>query len=134
MPNENEKLTINLGVVELAQIDVLVEQGIYSNRSDFIRSSVRKHLEHYRDKIENTLIPVSDQKTWRWTLGVLRLSKNELLGLADDNATISISVIGMLVINTDISPELFIKTVKQVSLRGKLVASDEIRNIIKQMN
>ena len=133
MSNENEKLTINLGVVELAQIDVLVEQGIYSNRSDFIRSSIRRYLESYKDKIENVLQPVSGRRNWRWTVGILTINKGTLLSLVDENATIRLSVIGMLYVENDVSAELFKKAVKQVNLRGKLVASDEIKSVINSL-
>ena len=62
MPNETEKLTINLGVVDLAQVDVLVDQGLFSNRSDFIRTDTRKQLELYKDKIELSLTPIPSKK------------------------------------------------------------------------
>jgi Predicted transcriptional regulators containing the CopG/Arc/MetJ DNA-binding domain len=130
--NETEKLTINLGVVELAQIDVLVEQGIYSNRSDFIRSSVRKQLEVHNDRIEQLLTPIPSQKDWVRVIGIWTVSKEDLEELAKDNEKLNISVIGMLIIARDISVELFEKTVNHVSIRGKLIAPDEVKRIIEK--
>lgn len=133
MSNETEKLTINLGVVELAQIDVLVEQGIYSNRSDFIRTAIRKQLETHKEKIELSLSPISNERDLTKVIGILRISKKDLEKLARQNKKLAISTIGMLVIDTDISVELFESTVESVLLRGKLVASKEIKRIIEEL-
>jgi len=148
MANETEKLTINLGVVELAQVDVLVEQGIYSNRSDFIRTAVRNHLKDYNEKIERRLTPVgSSKELWTGGIGIISIPKSTLeelvvKGKKQEEATggllgiskLNISVIGMLILSTDISAELFEKTVAKVSIRGKLIASPEIKDIINKMN
>lgn len=135
MANETEKLTINLGVVELAQIDVLVEQGIYSNRSDFIRTSIRKQLEVHSETIENQLTPLSNKKDWTKTaVGIISISQKSLERLAKHKEKLSISVIGMLTIDKDISTKLFEETVSNVMIRGKLIAPYEIKKIIKTMN
>lgn len=131
MANETEKITINIGVVELAQIDVLVEQGIYSNRSDFIRTSIRKNLEVNNEIIKQHLEPISNKENWNKTIGILLLSKKNLEELARNGEKLNISIIGMLVIDTSVSAELFQNTVDNILVRGKLVASDEIKEIIK---
>ena len=137
MSNENEKITINLGVVELAQIDVLVEQGIYSNRSDFIRTSVRAKLDNHKNIIENILTPVTSKArghNWKYNLGIIGYCNKDFKTLDENNETLSISVIGMLVIDKNTNPELFARTVKNVTVRGKLIASDVIKEIINRMN
>jgi Arc/MetJ-type ribon-helix-helix transcriptional regulator len=134
MINDTEKITINLGVVELAQIDVLVEQGIYSNRSDFMRQAIRKQLDGYRSVIENQLAPFPSGKKWRFTIGITTLTRKSLEQMAADNEKLSISVIGMLIVDADVEPALFADVVERFSLKGKLVASDEIKGIIKTMN
>ena len=134
MSSETEKLTINLGVVELAQIDVLVEQGIYSNRSDFIRTAIRKDLEVHREKIERQLIPIGSKKNWEWMIGIGGITKAGLEEqAAEGHEKMNISAVGMFVIPRDISVELFEKTVAKVIVRGKLVASEEIKEAIKRM-
>jgi len=133
MTNETEKITINLGVVELAQIDVLVEQGIYSNRSDFIRTAIRKDLEVHSDKIERQLIPIASKAEWSTVIGIAMIGKSELEEFIGRNEKLNISVIGVLVFKNDISTQLFEKAVGKVSLRGKLVASNEIKEVVARM-
>jgi len=133
--NETEKLTINLGVVELAQIDVLVEQGLYSNRSDFIRTAVRQKLETHKEDIERSLTPIASKQEWSKAVGIWAVDKATFEEWATEvDGKINLSVIGVLIIRKDVSVELFEKTVGKLILRGKLVASDEIREAIKRMN
>ena len=138
MSNETEKLTINLGVVELAQIDVLVEQGIYSNRSDLIRTSIRKQLEVHEDKIKRAVTPSINAKSnvGIWSVGIVYLDRKGLEEAFEDNdeRPIKISVIGMLKISDNVSPELFKKNVARICVRGKLIASSAVKEVIEQMN
>jgi len=85
MSNETEKLTINLGVVELAQVDVLVEQGLYSNRSDLIRTAIRKQLETHKKDIEHSLTPMGSKKEWQWMIGIGGVEKSVLEECAESN-------------------------------------------------
>ena len=133
MSIETEKLTINLSVVDLAQVDVLVEQGLYSNRSDFIRTATRKQLELYKDKIELSLTPISNKKNIFKAVGIIAITRKELERVSDEKEKLSISVIGMLSIDSTISEELFIDTVESVIIRGKLIATKEIKKIIEEM-
>ena len=138
MNNESEKITINLGIVELAQIDVLVEQGLYSNRSDFIRSAIRKQLDESKDYINNTLsrlapaaiLVANNSRNNIKILGICRIEKSELEAYAAVGEKMTISVIGMLSIDKNITPELFKATVAKATIRGKLIASDEIKKLI----
>ena len=138
MSNETEKITINLGVVELAQIDVLVEQGIFSNRSDFIRTSIRKNLEAHEDKIERAITTVTGAKPTSgvWGIGIIYLNKEGLKEAFEDNGErpIKINVVGMLKISDDVSVKYFTKTVARANIRGILSAPPEIQNIVEQMN
>ena len=141
MTNEMEKLTINLGVVELAQIDVLVEQGIYSNRSDLIRTAVRKELEAHQKNIEEALRAsaivgyVGTNPTGIFSVGICYVSKADLEEAYQelDGKKFKISVIGMLKLDSEISTELFVKTVSRVIVRGKLVATPELKKLIEEM-
>ena len=131
--NESEKVSINLGVVELAQIDVLVEQGHYSNRSDFIRTAIRKELEVNNPKIERHFALFSSVKA-RFTLGIFMVTKALLENLAIKNEKLDIVVVGMIIFKENISKELFDKTVGSITIKGKIIASDEIKEAIKNMN
>ena len=131
MSNETEKLTINLGLVELAKIDVLVEQGLYSNRSDFIRTAIRKNLEGYKEEIERQLKPVASKQKWETMIGIGGIDKTVMEDwAAAGNEKMNISAVGVFIVPKDISPELFERTVGQVVVRGKIVASDEIKALI----
>ena len=134
MSQETEKLTINLGTVELAQIDVLVEQGLYSNRSDLIRTAIRKNLETHKEDIERSLTPIASKQEWSKAIGIWAVDKATFEEwAAEGNGKMNLSVIGMLIIRDDVSAELFEKTVGKLVLCGKLVASDEIKEAVKRM-
>ena len=129
--NESEKVSTNLGVVELAQIDVLVEQGHFSNRSDFIRTAIRKELEVHSPKIERHFSLFSKKN---FTLGIFIVTKDMLTRLAKNNEKLDITVVGMIVFNKDISKGLFDKTIGSITIKGKTVATDEIKEAIRKMN
>ncbi|MCL2368810.1 MAG: hypothetical protein FWC72_07420 [Oscillospiraceae bacterium] len=135
MSNETEKLTINLGVVDLAQVDVLVEQGLYANRSDLIRTAIRKQLETHKEDIERSLTPIGSKKKWEWMVGIGGIDKTVLEEWAEEgNEKMNISAVGMFIVPKNISVELFEQTIARVIVRGKTVASDEIKEAIKRMN
>ena len=133
MAVETEKLTINLGLVDLAQIDVLVEQGIYSNRSDLIRSAVRKQLEADKSYIEQSLMLSTGKYEHVKVLGVGVVTKSFLEEFFDEGKKIDITTIGMLTITNNVSTELFERTVGKITVKGKLVAPPEIKTIIDRM-
>ena len=134
MSNETEKLTINLGVVELAQVDTLVEQGLYSSKSDFIRTAIRKQLETHKEDVERSLTPIANKKGWVKAIGIWAIDKATLEDwAAESSEKLNISVIGMLILRDDISVQLFEEIIGRVVLRGKLVASDEIKEAVKKV-
>jgi len=134
MSNETEKLTLNLSVVDLAQVDVLVEQGLYSNRSDFIRAAIRNKLEIHKEDIERSLTPMGSKREWQLMVGIVGIEKSVLEEYAQSNEKMNISAIGMLIIPKSINVDLFKKTVAKCIVRGKLIASDEIKAAIQSMN
>ena len=139
---ENEKITINLGVVDLAQIDVLVEQGIYANRSDFIRIAIRKQLEANEKNVQFNLsrmsspllLATSVENKKITIVGICRIGKGELEALLREGQKMSVAVVGMLSFDKAITPELFQATVERVAIKGKLVASPEIKAIVQAMD
>jgi len=133
MSNETEKITINLGVVDLAQVDVLVEQGLYANRSDFIRTAIRKDLESHKETIERAAKLAYDKPDWGWFLGISNISRKTLEEYVENGRKMKLSGVGMLVVDKSIDAELFEKAVERVVVRGKLVADKEIRKIIDGM-
>jgi len=139
-----EKITINLSTVELAQIDFLVEKGLYASRSDFIRLATRKQTEEHRKEIEQFVDPtekgVALSLKWGendlkgWALGVIGLSQEEVENVYQNDGIIDLRVIGVLKIAKNVDPEMFKKVLKRAHISGKVVAEPEIKAIIDELN
>ena len=117
---ETEKLTINLGYVDLGRIDLLVQEGFYSNRSDLIRSAIRKELDAQLETISKAAA--------RHTLdlGLLDYSKADLETVRASGAQVHIRVIGLARIANDVTPELARQTIASISVLGSLQASPAV--------
>jgi len=118
---DSEKLTINLGAVDLGSIDLLVGEGFFSNRSDLIRTAVRNLLAGHRDIVNGAL---ARQER---TLGLRRITRAELEGLRQAGQRIRVSVVGLVVIDDDVSPELARETIAALSVLGTLQASPALK-------
>ena len=118
---ESEKLTINLGAVDLGSIDLLVAEGFFSNRSDLIRTAVRNLLAAHRDIVNGALVRQER------TLGLRRVTRAELEALRQAGERIRIGVVGLVVIEPDVPADLIARTVAHLSVLGTLQASAEVR-------
>lgn len=118
---DSEKLTINLGFVDLGHIDLLVQDGFYSNRSDFIRSAIRNQLAAHAD--------VARQATVRRALelGVRTFSRSDLEEVAANNEQLEIRVLGLAIIGSDVTPDLARATIKSITVLGALHAAPDIK-------
>ena len=116
-----EKLTINLGVVDLGQIDLLVQEGFYSNRTDFIRSAIRSQLAVHADEVKKTVA----RRTL--TLGLLQFSCTDLERVQAAGEMLHIQVVGLARIADDVSPELARATIQSVVVLGAFHASTAVR-------
>jgi Arc/MetJ-type ribon-helix-helix transcriptional regulator len=118
---ENEKLTINLGFVDLGHIDLLVQNGFYSNRSDFIRSAIRNQI--------NTHGEFAKEATTRLTLelGLRHFSKQYLEAVKAKDEQLDIRVLGLATIANDVSPELAKATIASLTVLGALHASADVK-------
>jgi len=114
--SETEKITINLGPVDLGQIDLLVEQGLYSNRTDLIRTAIRNQLERHSSVIEDVSVRQS------YSLGVLIYNARDLEKLRGEGRKLSIRIVGMLTLTSSITPDLALETIESIWVRGKLIA------------
>lgn len=140
---KSEKVTINLGAVELAQIDFLVEKGLYASRSDFIRLAIRKQTEEHQKEIKQFVDP-SAQGTFAsvglftgpfvWGLGLSGIGQEHVEEAFRAGRKISIRVIGILKIDEDVNPEQFRQVLKHVKIFGKVKAEPEIKKIIEEFN
>lgn len=121
---ESEKMTINLGVVDLGQIDLLVQEGFYSNRSDLIRTAVRNQLAVHADALRQTVARHS------LMLGLLQLGCAELQQAVASGERLRIQVVGLARIADDVSPELALAAIESVSVLGAFHASPAVRQAL----
>src|SRR5258708_13049328 len=98
--DKSEKITINVGLVDLGQIDLLVNEGFYANRTDFIRTAIRRQLESRADAVNTTVARRA------LTLGTQHLSRRDLEELRDAGQTLDLHVLGLPTIATDAPPDL----------------------------
>lgn len=118
---DSEKITINLGYVDLGQIDLLVQEGFYSNRTDFIRNAIRTQLDRQSDAVQKSVA------RRQLDLGLRRFSREELEALREARQTLDIHVLGLAVIDADVPPELAREVISSVHVLGALQASPAVK-------
>jgi Arc/MetJ-type ribon-helix-helix transcriptional regulator len=121
---ESEKITINLGYVDLGQIDLMVYEGFYSNRTDFIRTAIRNQLERHADVVRQSVA----RRTL--ALGLRHYSREDLEAARAAGQTVQINVLGLASIARDVTPDLARATITSVSVLGTLQASAEVRTAL----
>ena len=119
--SESEKLTINLGYIDLGQIDLLVSEGFYANRSDFIRTAIRNHLGSHGDALRQ----VVDRKML--VLGLQHFSVADLTRVQAAGEKLQIKVLGLASIAPDVPAELAADTIESITVLGALHASPAVR-------
>ena len=117
----DEKITINLGCVDLGQIDLLVQEGFYANRTDVIRTAIRNQLALHSEAVRQA----AARKTL--SLGVLHVSQAELQALKDAGQTIELRVMGLASIDPAVTPELALATISSLTVLGALHASPAVK-------
>ncbi|MFL5696360.1 MAG: CopG family transcriptional regulator [Ktedonobacteraceae bacterium] len=118
---KTEKITINLGLVDLGQIDLLVQEGFYSNRTDFIRTAIRNQLAVHKEEVKRTVA----RKTL--VLGVQHYTRSDLEAARAAGEKLQINVLGLASIADDVSPELALATIDSVEVLGAFRASPAVR-------
>jgi Arc/MetJ-type ribon-helix-helix transcriptional regulator len=120
-PADTEKITINLGFVDLGHVDLMVQEGFYSNRTDFIRTAIRNQLERHADVVK--------QSTARnmLDLGLRNFSRADLEAVQRAGEMLHINVLGLASIAQDVTPELARATIASVSVLGALHASPAVK-------
>src|SRR5918997_4812272 len=116
-----EKITINLGYVDLGHIDLLVQEGFYSNRTDFIRTAIRNQLDRHTDAVKQSVA------RRQLDLGLRRYSRADLEAVQAAGETLHIQVLGLAVIAADVSPELARRTIASLHVLGSLHASPAVK-------
>ncbi|MCB8965363.1 MAG: CopG family transcriptional regulator [Ardenticatenaceae bacterium] len=121
---ETEKITINMSVVDLGKIDLLVEEGFYSNRTDFIRAAIRQQLNQHGEAVQQSVTRKS------MVLGILSYDRADLEKLAQRGDRVSIRVLGMLTIADDVSPELARQTIESIKVLGTFKVNKAVQQAI----
>src|SRR4029450_3803595 len=118
---KTEKITINLGLVDLGQIDLLVQEGFYTNRTDFIRTAIRAQLATHAEAVNHTVA----RKTL--VLGVQHYARRDLEAIREAGQRLQIRGLGLASIAEDVSPELALATIESVEVLGALRASAAVK-------
>lgn len=121
---DSEKITINMSVVDLGKIDLLVEEGFYSNRTDFIRTGIRNQLDKHTEDVKQTVT----RKTM--AVGVVTYGRKSLEKRRAAGEKISAWVVGSLIIADDVTAELALDTFESIKVYGVLKASDKVKNAL----
>ena len=117
---ETEKITINVGFVDLGHIDLLVHEGFYSNRTDFIRTAIRNQLAAHADAVKRSIVRHTLE------LGLRRYSREELEAVKAAGG-LHIQVVGLATIAEDVTPELALATIESITVLGALHASKAVK-------
>ena len=118
---KTEKITINLGLVDLGQIDLLVQEGFYSNRTDFIRTAIRNQLAVHAEVVKRTVA----RRTL--VLGVQYYTRRDLEAVRTAGEMLQINVLGLASIADDVSPELALATIDSIVVLGAFRASSAVK-------
>ena len=118
---KSEKITINIGLVDLGQIDLLVDEGFYANRTDFIRTAIRRQLDSRAAAVEGSV------ERRALTLGTQHLGRRELESLRDAGRQVELRVLGLATIADDVSPELALATIASVEVLGAFRAPRAVK-------
>ena len=121
---ESEKITINLGFIDLGQIDLLVKEGFYSNRTDFIRTAIRNQLVTHADVVKQTVA----RRTL--VLGLQHFTRQDLEAVQTAGQMLRIQVLGLASIADDVSPELALATIDSITVLGALHASPAVKTAL----
>jgi Arc/MetJ-type ribon-helix-helix transcriptional regulator len=118
---KSEKITINVGLVDLGQIDLLVSEGFFGNRTDFIRTAIRRQLESRSSAVDRTVA------RRELTLGSEHYSRRDLEALRDTGRMVELRVLGLASIADDVSPELALETIAAVEVLGAFRAPRAVK-------
>ena len=118
---DSEKITINLGYVDLGHIDLLVQEGFYSNRTDFIRTAIRNQIERHADVVRQAVTRKSVD------LGLRHFSREDLEAVRDAGQLLDIRVLGLATIAPDVTPELARAAIASLTVLGALHASAAVK-------
>jgi Arc/MetJ-type ribon-helix-helix transcriptional regulator len=119
--SESEKITINVGYVDLGYIDLLVRDGFYSNRTDLIRTAIRNQLAAHSEAVKQSIVRQTLE------LGLRRYRRENLEAVKAAGEKLRIQVVGLATIADDVTPELALETIESITVLGALQASKAVK-------
>jgi len=122
---ESEKLTLNLGFVDLGRIDVMISEGFYANRSDFIRTAIRNQIAAHTTTVEQSV-----RRNTR-DMGVREFSRQDLLEARQSGQKLIIRVVGLVRIADDVEPDLASAAIESIEVLGALQASAAVKEALR---
>ena len=121
---DTEKITINMSAVDLGKVDLLVQEGLYSNRTDFIRTAIRSQLDKHNLEIQQSVTRNS------YVIGVLAYDSSDLEKRKLKGEKIKMTIVGLLHLSDDITPELAREVIESIQVRGIFQASDQVKTAL----
>lgn len=121
---DTEKMTVNVGVVDLGQVDLLVQEGFYANRSDLIRTALRNQLALHADAVKQTVA----RRTL--TVGLQHYSRSDLERVVAAGQRLQVQVVGLARIADDVTPDLALAAIESVTVLGAFQASAAVRRAL----
>ena len=123
--SDTEKITVNIGIVDLGRIDLLVQEGFYASRADFIRTAIRNQLERQKSAVDS----ISSRKSM--VIGTLGYSRSDLEKKRDNNEMVNVKVIGLFILSEDVNPEMALDTIQSVTVRGVFKAPEDVKKALQ---
>jgi Arc/MetJ-type ribon-helix-helix transcriptional regulator len=123
-PGESEKITINLGYIDLGRVDLLVQEGFYSNRTDFIRTAIRNQLGSHGEEVRQSIARHTLE------LGLRHYTRADLEAVRAAGEKLHIKVLGLATIAPDVTPSLALATIESITVLGALHATKAIKSAL----
>lgn len=123
--SETEKVTVNVGYVDLGQIDLLVSEGFFANRTDFIRMAIRQQLQALRDEVREA----TARK--QMVVGLQRYARADLEALRERGEALHLNVLGLLTVAPDVTPELALDTIASLRVLGAWNAPADVKDALR---
>jgi len=121
---DTEKITINMSAVDLGKVDLLVQEAMYSNRTDFIRTAIRNLLDKHSIELQQAIVRSS------FVIGVLIYDRKNLEAFKARNERLNITIIGLLHLGRDITPELAMEVIESINVKGILDIGADLRSAL----
>jgi Arc/MetJ-type ribon-helix-helix transcriptional regulator len=121
---ETEKITINMSVVDLGKVDLLVQEGFYQNRTDFIRTSIRSQLSKHETEVRDSITRNA------YVVGIMSCDQESLMKDIANGVRRKYHVVGMMVVKEDVTPEVAEKAIEAIKVMGVFRASDAVKAVL----